>query len=112
MAGKSNNQSLRKKFVLIVENNMTPLEEKIYREAEKLLNDFKNQRVNYSEAIDVIQSIATQAVEEYKKELLEKLPTKEVRVHNIFGARVPSMTDEGFNDCLTQVHNIISKPNI
>lgn len=49
---------------------MTPLEEKIYRKAEMLLNDFKNQRVNFSGAIDTIQSIANQAVEEWKKENL------------------------------------------
>lgn len=46
---------------------MTTLEEKIYRKAEVLLNDFKNGRVNFSKAIETIQSIATQAVEEYKK---------------------------------------------
>jgi len=58
----------------------------------------------------VIQSIATQAVEEYKKELLEKLP--ETNDLNECLGDDCRLSCEGYNDGLFQVRNIISKPNI
>lgn len=50
-----------------------PEEEKIYRKAEMLFNDFKNQRVNFSGAIEVIQLMVVEAVEEEKNAWLKGL---------------------------------------
>lgn len=99
---------------------MTPLEEKIQRQKEfcerasKSIQMFRMKNdpdkhcpvcgLNPNDLDEFVQSIATQAVEEYKKELLDVE----------FRAPADKSDDwhAGIRYCLEKFRNIISKPNI
>lgn len=98
---------------------MTPLEEKIETFIKKWKKDNSYDTCGdetcgcHQENIDFkidIQSIATQAVEEERQRILDEFP-EENNLDECLGDDC-RLSCEGYNDALSQVRNIISKPNI
>lgn len=108
---------------------MTPLEEKppmsnIQEKINKIVDEY---RKGYGDILppevieggcawyrEALESIATQAVEEYKKELLEKLPKNQPDVLGTYGSndKLHVQHNIGFNTCLFQVKSLlINKSN-
>lgn len=50
--------------------------EDTYRKAEKMLNDFKNKRITYSDAIEIVLQIESKARIEGAREVLKCLPVR------------------------------------
>lgn len=96
---------------------MTPLEEKIDRFVENLFSAMKISKVTLDWIKRDIQDIATQAVEERNKELLDGLPKEKVLPEewpNIVYQTEEALKlirDTEFNDCLSQVKSLINKSN-
>ena len=94
-------------------NNMTPLEEKI----DAVIKFLQENGWTVEEqclVFDQLRYIAQQAVEEERKRILDELPEEKPTDWDAdrLTENIQTVCNDGFNECLSKVRNIISKPNI